>query len=610
MNMYGRPPTGSLANRPSSRSGNAPSWGAGRGGGAPVAPGSRAGPPPAPPGNNRGPGTARPMTGSMRGGFGFQVADRPMTQQGLGGIKGNMPTGNGRMVQDRTFWQSELRQKIGLLTTEINKLSTEAETMNKENSNYAAFEKRADILANDLRELQGQLGDFNTLIDKLHTDSDLSDIEKQCAQLKSKNQRESQILDEIFMQRQQKDLLVREVEKNIEEERQRSESQINELEPERRALYLEAKDNNAHYLEEIQRRQIELDDLITKESTLKQEIRHDSGKQKALAYYEKLMNLQNKKEEMEESLRELDKEAGPQEKSRLLEQVKEDNQETSAMERKIAELEEHAHRLKEGLSQIDMDTDTGGAGSDKSGKYEELVKKDKEMTVFLDNFDDRKTDAVKRNQEIEKDIVQLLHRIKNLAKNDVSRLPSQQDHQELQSDLKFKEKEMRNSENTTEGLMIERDRRLQDLEKVNQLETKLNAELQFLNEKIEKLEVDIKKVSNIDAVKKEAEFMKKKNMNDREFLRTQRDTLKSYNKTLAARQEAKRAHIHENETYTQLGALEQRLRHHESNNFHLKDYIVSKTAESDYKTVAIESMQLVDELNSIRGKLLSLPPAR
>ncbi|KAJ3065168.1 Intraflagellar transport protein 74, partial [Rhizoclosmatium hyalinum] len=89
-----------------------------------------------------------------------------------------------------------------------------------------------------------------------------------------------------------------------------------------------------------------------------------------------------------------------------------------------------------------------------------------------------------------------------------------------------------------------------------------------------------------------------------------RDTLKSYNKTLLSRQEAKRAHIHENETYTQLGALEQRLRHHESNNFHLKDYIVSKTAESDYKTVAIESMQLVDELNAIRSKLLSLPPAR
>ncbi|KAI8618335.1 hypothetical protein BC830DRAFT_1061535 [Chytriomyces sp. MP71] len=572
----GRPPTGSMANRPSSRSGNAS-----RAPGAPVAPGSRAG---------------------------FQVVDRPMTQQGLGGIKGTtQPTGNGRMVQDRTFFQSELRQKINLLSAELNKLNSEAETMNKENSNYATFEKRADILASELRELQGQLGDFNTLIDKLHTDSDLADIEKHCAQLKAKNQRESQILDEVFMQRQQKDLLVREVEKNIDDERQKSEAQINELEPERRAMYLEAKDQNQRFAEEIHSRQIQLDDLITKESLHKQEIRHDTVKQRALAYYEKLMNLKNKKEEMEDSLRSLDKEAGPQEKNRLLEQVKEDNQETSAMERRIAELEEQAHRLKESLSQMDMDTDP--SQNEKTGKYEELVKKDREMQVFIDTFDDRKTDATRQNVIMEKEIVHLLGRIKSLAKSDVN-FPSQQDHEELQNDLKFKEKEMRNSENTMEGLMIERDRRLQDLDKVNQLETKLNAELKYLSDKIDKLDTDIKKVSNIDAVKREAEFMKKKNLNDREFLKIQRDTLRNYDKTLVARLEAKRAHLHENETYTQLGALEQRLRHRRFLFALCMYYIVSKTAESDYRTVAIESLQLVDELNSLRSKLLSLPPAR
>ncbi|KAJ3132641.1 Intraflagellar transport protein 74 [Physocladia obscura] len=483
-------------------------------------------------------------------------------------------------------------------------MNNETEIMNKENSNYTAFEKRSDTLANELRELQGQLGDLNTLIDKLHTDSDLSDIEKHCAQLKSKNQRESQTLDEIFMQRQhksrdvRKDLLIREVEKSIEEERQKSESQINELEPERRAIYIESKNHNSHYIEEIHRRQIELDDLIAKESILKQEIRHDTVKQRALVYHEKLMGLRNKRKEMEEMLNALDREAGPMEKNRLLEQVKSDNQETSAMERKITELDEQAHKFNEALSQIEMDTDVNQG--DKSGKYEELVKKDREMTAFLDTFDDKKNEAIKKNETIERDIVSLLHRIKTLAKNDGSKLPSQQDHQELQSDLKFKEKEMKNSESTMEGLIIERERRLQDFEKVNQLETKLNAELEFLNDKIEKLESDIKKVSNIEDVKREAELMKKKNLNDREFLKTQRDTLKSYCKTLVSKQEAKRSHMNENETFTQLGALEQRLRHH----------IVSKTAESDYKTVAIESMQLVDELNSIRGKLLSLPPAR
>ncbi|KAJ3379476.1 Intraflagellar transport protein 74, partial [Entophlyctis sp. JEL0112] len=149
------------------------------------------------------------------------------------------------------------------------------------------------------------------------------------------------------------------------------------------------------------------------------------------------------------------------------------------------------------------------SNEEKSSKYDELVKKDREMTSFLDSFDERKAEAARKNSELEKEIVRRLHQIKNLAKNDASKLPSQQEHQNLQSDLRFKEKEMKNSENTMDGLMIERDRRLQDLEKVNQLESKLNAELVFLNDKIKKLETGIESVSNVEGAKREAEKMKK-----------------------------------------------------------------------------------------------------
>ena len=84
-------------------------------------------------------------------------------------------------------------------------------------------------MADELREFQGQLGDLNTLVDKLHTDSDLADIERQQMQLKSKNQRENQILEEVFAQRQQKESYNREIERNIDEERRKAEAQINEL---------------------------------------------------------------------------------------------------------------------------------------------------------------------------------------------------------------------------------------------------------------------------------------------------------------------------------------------------------------------------------------------
>ncbi|KND00683.1 uncharacterized protein SPPG_03805 [Spizellomyces punctatus DAOM BR117] len=598
--MYGRPPTGSLANRPSSRAGSTTSWGRG---------GAAAGGAPAPPrtGATRAgvPGTARPTT-AMRGAFGFQVVDRPMTQQGLGGMRTGVQ-GPGRMVQDITFFQSELRQKITLLNNEVKRLCAEYDTLNKENANSAAFEKRADMLAEELRDLQGQLGDFNTLVDKLHTDTDLEDIERHYNQLKAKNERESQVLDEVFMERQQREAATRELENQIEEERRRTEEQINDLDDARRAQYYDLKEQNFRYQEEIARRQLELDELSKQTTALQEDLRQDPIKKRALALNEKVNELRTKKQEMEESLKALESESGPQEKSRLLQQVKEDNQETSAMERKILEFEEQAQKMKEQLSELDMEIDSNQA--EKNAKYEELLKRDRDMQNFIDNFEDRKKDAEERNSQTEKNIVTLLDHIRSLSKHE--QLPSPEGFQDLQGDLKFKEKEMRNSENTMEALVQERDRRLQDLEKVNQLETKMAAELEQLRVKMEGLKNDLIKVSDIESVKKEVEETKARNSSEREQLLTLRDTLRyQVQHTLSAKHEAKKTSLHENETAAHLAAMEQRLRHIEGTNFHLKEYISSKLAESDYKPVAKQVSALMEEVNQQILKIMSVAPAR
>jgi intraflagellar transport protein 74 len=59
-----------------------------------------------------------------------------------------------------------------------------------------------------LKELQGQLGDYNMLMDKINTNNDLDGVETQCEILKSSNQRETHVLDDIFIQRQQYILVI------------------------------------------------------------------------------------------------------------------------------------------------------------------------------------------------------------------------------------------------------------------------------------------------------------------------------------------------------------------------------------------------------------------
>jgi intraflagellar transport protein 74 len=57
-------------------------------------------------------------------------------------------------------------------------------------------------LAEELKELQGTLGDYNTLLDKIHSDSNLEDIERQYEQLKVKTEQDARSLNDIFTERQ------------------------------------------------------------------------------------------------------------------------------------------------------------------------------------------------------------------------------------------------------------------------------------------------------------------------------------------------------------------------------------------------------------------------
>jgi intraflagellar transport protein 74 len=586
--MYGKAPSGSFANRPSSRAGLGSSWGNIRG---------TTGVPP-----QTGRLGARPTT---KMGLGFQVVDRPMTQQGLGGIKGSNQV-RGRMIQDRTFFMSELRHKVSLVTNEINKLNNEINVIEKENENYDAFEKKVDQSANELRELQGQLGDLNTLVDKLNVDTDLEDIERLYNQIKVKNQRENNILNDVFTQRQQKENQIRDIEKKIEEERKLAEEQLKKLDSDKLNQYYEFKEQNAQYIAEIQQKEQIINELTDKEKNLRENLEKNPIKLRAYENFVKINELKEKKESLEEDISSIESKNGPEEREHLLQKVKEDNVEISGMERKITELEEQIFKCKERLSQLDMDMDHHQG--EKNSKYEELLKRDKDMQAFIDSFDTKKNEIVEKSTQYQTQIVDSLEKLSSLSKRDMPSYPG--GLKELKEDLQFKEKEMKNSENTADALIIERNQRLQDLEKVNQLESKLNFELTSLKNKIEKLNEDMEKIKNIDELKKLTEEQRKKNKADRQGLREFRDSLKQVVTGLSTIYDGKKAQLQENETFVQLGAFEQKLRYQESNNFHLKEYIQTKTLESNYQVISQEILQSIEECNGQILKLMSIPPTR
>ncbi|KAI9141483.1 hypothetical protein BKA69DRAFT_393734 [Paraphysoderma sedebokerense] len=214
---------------------------------------------------------------------------------------------------------------------------------------------RADSLTVEVRELQGQLGDYNLLVDKLHTDSDLDDIKKACDELKQKNQQDSQIVDDVFMLRQQRETEIRELDNQIEREKQLADSRIKELAATAQAEYFDLRERNTKSGPDISEKQMELDQLGVKIGNLEQEISVDHLRQKSLTLQLKIHDLATKKDELQSGLEQSSTENSPDQKEVLLKKVKEDNQEISTMERRINELDQEMKKLREQISNIDSE---------------------------------------------------------------------------------------------------------------------------------------------------------------------------------------------------------------------------------------------------------------
>jgi intraflagellar transport protein 74 len=134
----------------------------------------------------------------------IQVAERPVTQQGMMGMK-PVSQGPGRQIQDRSYYMGELRKRCDELQGEINKMNGEAEQYNKDNETYTKFEKKYNTLIIEVRKLQGDLADLNLIADKSRNGTDPQDIDnayqhlKQVVQPRRQRSKRSALLPPVFL---------------------------------------------------------------------------------------------------------------------------------------------------------------------------------------------------------------------------------------------------------------------------------------------------------------------------------------------------------------------------------------------------------------------------
>uniref|UniRef100_A0A2R8Z621 Intraflagellar transport 74 n=1 Tax=Pan paniscus TaxID=9597 RepID=A0A2R8Z621_PANPA len=541
------------------------------------------------------PGTARPGSRGCPIGTGgvlssqIKVAHRPVTQQGLTGMKTGTK-GPQRQILDKSYYLGLLRSKISELTTEVNKLQKGIEMYNQENSVYLSYEKRAETLAVEIKELQGQLADYNMLVDKLNTNTEMEEVMNDYNMLKAQNDRETQSLDVIFTERQAKEKQIRSVEEEIEQEKQATDDIIKNMSLENQVKYLEMKNTNEKLLQELDTLQQQLDSQNMKKESLEAEIAHSQVKQEAVLLHEKLYELESHRDQMIAE----DKSIGSpmEEREKLLKQIKDDNQEIASMERQY---KRKKNQFIEEIRQLDMDLEEHQG--EMNQKYKELKKREEHMDTFIETFEETKNQELKRKAQIEANIVALLeHCSRNINRMEQISSITNQELKMMQDDLNFKSTEVQKSQSTAQNLTSDIQRLQLDLQKMELLESKMTEEQHSLKSKIKQMTTDLETYNDLPALKSSGEEKIKKLHQERMILSTHRNAFKKIMEKQNIEYEALKTQLQENETHSQVKNV-------------LNDFEILLSQESDYqpikknvtKQIAEYNKTIVDALHSTSG---------
>lgn len=181
-----------------------------------------------------------------------RVDNRPVTQQGLEGLRSKATAGPGRQILDKYYYINMLKKKTTDIVNENNNLRNEIGTINQDITTYNNLNKNYNTLLKDVQNLEGELADYNLASDKLRSNMRPDDIEAIYNHIKVNNKKKRDESDILFLQKQKKEQELQELEFEINKIYQSMEQKLNELEPEQKQEYEHMRDENQKCLVKIQ----------------------------------------------------------------------------------------------------------------------------------------------------------------------------------------------------------------------------------------------------------------------------------------------------------------------------------------------------------------------
>lgn len=416
--------------------------------------------------------------------------------------------------------------------------------------------------------------------------------------LKSQNDQHRSELDQCFLEKKSHEEEVKKMDEELDQIKKAAEDRLNELHPDQRQEYEQLQEENKYTATELGEKRNHLEEVNGRVNALEGRLQSDILRLRAQQLREVGKELVEKKDqlEIEASQAQL---SIPEQRDALLAKVKGDNAEIVNIEKTMSELRIESEKYRKQIREMQTDIEERKGESNDQQKYEILFTKDQEMTSFIESFDASKQEELEKITSKQSRVVELLENISKSLGPSASSNPHEQ-MADMQDELDFKNKQLQNSESTQNRLQAELEKRNGELDKIVSLDAKISSELQQLETKIKQYQTDIsEKFDHIDEMKQEKEQQIRTLSARKETLMDRLETMKKQINFMKLKNDGKKQQLLENEINSGLESQEQKIKQFENNLFHLRLFISTKVAESDFQAQMGNCLDMAEQVNQI-----------
>lgn len=475
------------------------------------------------------------------------------------------------------------------------------EVQNKEKATFLHYDKRAKSLAAELTTLQAELADYNLVVDRMTLDVDKEIVEQEAKELMLINERRTAEVERMFEQRKQMEQKLHKIQKDIENEKRRTEHIVESMDSHTREKYDDLLRQKTELQEQAQQIQRELDQLSKEQVQLEEQIALSQLKQEAVKLQVRIIEAEEKRNRLREEER--TRLSPEDEKEQLLQKIKRDNNDIAATEAQIIEKERKVTELEQQLEQLETDLEDNQ--SEKQNKYQELRKREEMMEEFMSTYEQCKQEEVEKLEKLEREIINKLEAVANAIETEY--MTEAEEAMILRDKSSYNNYETAHCDDDFEELKKDYATMQQTFKRLRILEEKLQLESKQMKEKQEKQQSELIVLEDLDGLKTRNELKRDELVAEHEGLVSEESICEDDLKSLRKEYNELKEKLTKYAIYPEISNLEDKLENLKENNAKLEEIIIKEKNRVNYEPQKEKAFKLINDYNvMLQEKLKSL----